>query len=206
MKRATAAVKFFLLPIMLVFASVLLVPPVRDNFFYTNLWPFPLKSELTAEQVRQVKELARPGDVLVEANMHYWQWVLLSAAGTGSTWVHTALVDDKGGLLSMNKEIKEMPITIYLDWHSTQLALVRPPYKNPESTARAIAYARSQIGIPFDPQFRIPSASCTGLVGESLKRADVPVPATERFGHTYYGAASFFQIPGAKVIWRSDPH
>ena len=93
-----------------------------------------------------MRKLSEPGDVIVETNMHYWQWVGLSFVTTGSTWVHSSLVEDKTKLLTVSKQVKELPFEIYLTWHSTRLALVRPDYRTQVQPREAIAYGRTKVG------------------------------------------------------------
>lgn len=191
------------LPFLLL-AIVLFVPPIRDKFFYTNLWPWPLADDITQKDIDAMASLAKPGDVIVETNMHYWQWVTLSAVNTGSSWVHTSLVDDNGKMITVDKAVNELPFSKYLDWHSTRMTLVRPLYKSDAQIKRAIEYGRSKIGTAYDPAFKNPNASCTGIVGESLRNAGLEVKQRDTFGTRIYGASSFVDMPGAKVIWTSD--
>lgn len=182
----------------------LLVPPVRNWFFATSLCPFPLPGEITAKQIEELKSRARPGDVIVESNMHYWQWVALCRLATGSSWVHASLVDDQGSLLTVSGKAVQLPVTVFLSWRSTRLALVRPPYKDSEAVAMAIQYARSRLNTPYDPSFRDPAGSCTGLVGEALARGGVDVPRMHPLNYTVYGASSFLTASGFRIIWRTD--
>jgi len=180
---------------------VLFVGPVRDWFFNANLIPVRLPADVTASDITTMAWLARPGDVVVESNIHYWQWVGLSKLTTGSTWVHTSLVDERRQLLTVDNSVVDVPLSIFLKWESTRLALVRPPYAGPGAVRRAIGYARSKLGTPYDPSFHDPSGSCTGLVATALAAGGISVPKTTVFGHDIYAAASFFAIPGARVLW-----
>jgi len=189
---------------VLVLAVLCFVPQVRDQFFTMNLWPWSLPSEVTQRQLKTMQSLARPGDVILETNMHYWQWVSLSEVFTGSSWVHSSLVDANGELLTVAGKVQELPISIYLKWRSTRIALVRPSYAGQQQIRRALAYGRSELGIPYDPSFYNANASCTGLVAESLKHAGIDVPSTTILGRKIYAARSFFCLPGARLIWTSD--
>jgi len=180
---------------------ILFVAPIRNRFFATSTWPWTLPHEISRKQMNQVAALAEPGDVIVESNMHFAQWVGLSYVFTGSTWVHASLVDDRKHLITETGKVVELPINIYGTWRSTRVALVRPKYSNRRQIASAIAYAKSKEDTPYDPSFENPNASCTGLVADALGAAGIAVPYRTIFGRRVYPADSFFKIDDAKVLW-----
>jgi hypothetical protein len=185
-------------------ATVLFVPPVRDKVFSTPMWPWRLPWDTSESELRMLRELCRPGDVIVEANLHSWQWIALACALTRSSWVHAALVDENLRLLTVNKVVVETDFDIYLGWKSTRLALVRPPYKDDAQAQKAIDYARGKIGTLYDPDFQDQAGNCTGLVATALIDAGIPVSAIQTIGKKVYAADSFFKIPGAKIVWSTD--
>lgn len=189
---------------LLLLVALCFVPEVRDPFFSNSLWPWALPSDITQQQLNALQSLARPGDVIVETNMHYWQWVCLSVVFTGSPWVHASMVDANGELLTVAGKVEELPISIYLKWHSTRLALVRPSYTGQQQVFRALAYGHSKLGLPYDPYFDNPNASCTGIVADSLRHVGIDVPSTTFLGRKIYAAKSFLSLPGARLIWTSD--
>jgi hypothetical protein len=138
--------------------------------------------------------------------MHYWQWVALSHVFTGSTWVHASLVDNQKHIITMQGKIEVLPISIYGTWRSTKLALIRPPYASSDQVQKTIEAAQSHVGTPYDPWFRNPNASCTGIVGESLSKGGIPVHSIEILGRRIFGAGAFFDVPGARVVWTTDQH
>jgi len=209
--RAIVAMKRVPLICGIIFSGFLLLlltlcffPPVRDSFFSMSLWPWPLPTDITQQQINTLQSLSRPGDVIVETNMHDWQWVGLSFIFTGSSWVHASLVDENGKLLTVASRVEELPISIYRKWHSTRVVLVRPTYSGQKQLRRALAYGHSELGIPYDPYFENPNASCTGIVAESLEHAGISVPSTTILGRKIYAARTFLCLPGIKIIWTSD--
>lgn len=136
-------------------AICLFVPRVRDKIFTTSLWPWPLPWDTTENELALLRELCEPGDVLLESNLHGWQWIALSFFETGTTWVHAALVDSNKHLLTVHKEAIESDWSLYREWRSTRLALIRPPYKDDSRREAAINFARQKLGTPYDP-----SSSC----------------------------------------------
>jgi hypothetical protein len=195
----------FAATVCLLVSCFLFIPPLRDWLFVTSLWPWRLPTEVTDKDISTVRSLSRPGDVLVESNMHFWQWVLLSYATTHTSWVHVSLVDDHGQAITVDEKATELPLSVYLKWHSTKLALVRPPYTNAKQIETAIQFARSKRNTPYDPGFNNIDASCTGLVGDSLRHAGITIAPMNVFGHRVYAADSFFHIPGAKLLWSNVP-
>jgi hypothetical protein len=125
---------------------------------------------------------------------------------TGSSWVHAAIVDDQKQLITMEGKVTILPISVYRSWRSTRVALIRPPYATAQAMQKAIAHARQQDGIAYDPSFRNPDASCTGVIAESLRCAGLVVSYRNILNRHIYGADAFFKIPGVHVIWSSDPH
>ncbi|MGH2505925.1 MAG: hypothetical protein ACRDHZ_00670 [Ktedonobacteraceae bacterium] len=151
-----------------------------------------------------MRELSQPGDVIVESNLHGWQWMALCMAATSTSWVHAALVDGNKRLLTVEKEAVEADFDIYLRWGSTRLALVRPPYRDDKQAEAAVRYARSKLGTRYDPSFQDHAGNCNGLVASALAHAGVPVEQKQCWGLKVYAPDCFFKIPGAEVIWLSD--
>lgn len=180
---------------------ILFVAPIRNRFFATSTWPWALPNEITNQQMKTVAALAKPGDIIVESNLHYPQWVWLSQVFTGTSWVHASLVDDRKNLITETGKVVELPINVFRTWRSTSVALVRPKYSNRRQIAMAIAYAKSKEETPYDPSFKNPNASCTGLVGESLGAAGIAVPYKIIFGRKVFPADSFFQLANAQLLW-----
>ena len=108
-------------------AVCLFVPRVRDKVFTTCLWPWSLPWDTTENELALLKELCEPGDVLLESNLHAWQWIVLSLFGTGTAWVHAALVDGNRSLLTVHKKAIEADWGLYREWRSNRLALIRTP-------------------------------------------------------------------------------
>lgn len=187
-----------------VLSTALFVPPVRDKIFSTKLWPWKLPWDTNEEELETIRHLSRPGDVLIESNLHGWQWMALSLATTGTSWVHSALIDEKKQILTVHKLAIQTDWKIYLDWGSTRLALIRPPYQNTEQSMAAIEYARSKIGTPYDPSFREHSGNCNGLVASALIHAGLPVEQRLVQSRHVFSPDCFFRIPGSKVVWHSD--
>lgn len=185
-------------------ALCLLEPRVRQRFFTTSLWPWPLPWDTSESELALLKELAEPGDILLESNLHGWQWIVLSLAGTGTTWVHAALVDNQKRLLTVHKEAIETEWSLYREWRSTRLALIRPPYKNDEQKHGAIDFARRNLGTPYDPSFRKHAGNCNGLVAEALTFAGIEVSPRKCWGRELYAPDCFFKIPEATLVWSSD--
>jgi hypothetical protein len=176
-------VSIILFVLVLTSAAVLFFPPLRDRVFAMSLWPWKLPGEVTAAELEALQQLARPGDVIVESNMHYGQWV---------------------HLITMEGKVVVLPISIYGKWHSTRLALIHPPYSKPEQAQEAISHAQIYKNTVYDPWFENPDASCTGVVGEAISHAGLSVPYKLILGRRIYGADSFFKIPGARILWSTD--
>lgn len=186
---------------------VLFVPPVRDWFFGNKMWPFPTPWDVTPKQVEELRAHSRPGDVIVERNLHSWHWMLLSKGFSGSSWVHAAIVDEDKSLISMAKTVKRQGFSTYLEKQSTDIKLVRPPYPNSTGIQKALQHARSKLGTAFDPDFENQAGNCTGLIATSLEAGDIDVPSRRAFlvGKKIYSSEDFFKMPGAKIVWSSKP-
>ncbi len=144
------------------------------------------------------------GDVLIESNLHGWQWIALCLATTQTSWVHAALVDENKQILTVHKLAIQTDWTIYRDWGSTRLALIRPPYGDSKQALAAIEYARSKLGTLYDPSFREHAGNCNGLVASALIHAGMPVENRQVYGRKIFSPDCFFRIPGAQVVWHSD--
>ena len=185
-------------------ATALSVPPVRDKVFSTKLWPWKLPWDTHASELDTIRYLSEPGDIVIESNLHGWQWMALSLATTQTSWVHAALVDENKQIITVHKLVIETDWDIYLEWGSTRLALIRPTYENSEQPRLALDYARSKLGTLYDPSFREHSGNCNGLVASALVHAGLPVPERKVLGRNLFTPDCFFKIPGASVIWHSD--
>lgn len=183
---------------------VLFFPPVRDRFFSTKLWPWTLPWDTTVQELELLKSLSQPGDIILESNLHGWQWVCLCFFATGTSWVHAAIVDENHRLLTVEREAIETDFDIYLQWGSTRLALLRPPYSDKNQVQQALSFARSKLGTVYDASFTDHSGNCNGLVASSLVHCGIPVAQTRSFGRNVYAPDCFFKIPGVTVVWKSD--
>jgi uncharacterized protein YycO len=183
--------------------AALFVPPVRDRVFTTKLWPWRTPWDVTEDQIDELRALAQPGDVVVESNLHGWQWMTLCLATTGSSWVHGALVDENKRLLTVHKKAIEADWDIYLEWGSTRMALIRPPYAGAQQAQQAIDFARSKVGTIYDASFDDQSGNCNGLVASALNSAGIEVRTQNCYGKPIYPASNFFEIPGRKIMWQS---
>ena len=187
-----------------VLSCALFVPPVRDKVFSTKLWPWPLPWDTTRAELDELIALSRPGDVILESNLHGWQWVCLCFVTTGTNWVHAAIVDENKKLMTVETKAIETDFDIYLRWGSTRLALIRPPYRDADQISKALDFARSKLGTKYDASFTDHAGNCNGLVGSSLEHCGISVSRIRRFGKTLYAPDCFLKIPGVKVIWRSN--
>lgn len=140
---------------------------------------------------------------MIESNLHGWQWIALCYAATGTTWVHAALVDGNKQLITVHKQAIEADWSIYLDWGSTRMALIRPPYENEFQRQEAIDFARAKVGTPYDASFTDHSGNCNGLVASALQHSGVPVETRHCMGRPIYPGDCFLHIPGARIIWES---
>lgn len=181
--------------------AALLIPPVRNKVFSTKLWPWRTPFDTTEAELTHLKSIARPGDVVVESNLHGWQWMLLSKFVTGTSWVHAALVDEHLELLTVHQVARKADWDIYMEWGSTRIALLRPPYSSQECLMTAIEFARSKIGTAYDPSFRDHSGNCNGLVGSALAAGGVGVATKKCVQRPLYTPDCFFSIPGVEVIY-----
>lgn len=157
-----------------------------------------------SSHARTLKNIAKPGDVIIESNLHYWQWVALSYLTTGTTWVHASLVSHDGKILTVAGKVVELPIDVYCKWRSTKVAVIRPRYSNVRDLEDAIGYAKAQLQTPYDPTFKNANASCTGLVGEALTQENLPVHYKMILGRRIYPANAFFHLPGARLLWSNS--
>lgn len=180
--------------------TVLFVPPVRDRFFSTKMWPWPLPWDIKKDELERIKNLSRPGDILIESNLHGWQWIALCLATTGTSWVHAAIVAEDGNLITVEKEAIRTSFDIYLRWGSTRLALLRPDYESAEQINKVLTYAASKLGTSYDPSFNDPAGNCNGLVASSLLHGGLTVPTKKFLGKKIFAPDSFLHIDGIKVI------
>ncbi len=185
-------------------AAILLIPPARDRFFTTKLWPWRLPWDTNEDELAYLKSICVPGDIIVESNMHGPQWIALCTLTTGTTWVHAALVGNDKSLITVEKSAIETDFSIYLNWGSTRLAIIRPPYVDEAQAQRAIEYATSKLGTAYDASFRDPAGNCNGLVGSALLHSGIQIKTKRVFGKKIFAPDAFFQIPHARVIWLSD--
>jgi len=187
-------------------ATIALVPSVRTRVFTTKLWPWPLPFDTNDEELSLLQGLIQPGDIIVEANLHSWQWIALCTTTLGSSWVHTALVDDQNKLLTMDGVAVQTDFAIFKKWTSTRLAIIRPPYKDAEQRHKVIASVKKHLGAAYDHTFVNPNGYCNGLIGAALNSVGIPVQTVRTFGKNIYSAHNFFKIPNAVVVWNSDLH
>jgi hypothetical protein len=195
--------KFGLFGSVAALGAVLFVPPVRDWVFSHKIWPLPLPWDLQPEQLQHMAQTIEPGDVIIERNLHSAHWMLFCKAATGSTWVHASIVDYDKKLINMFKVVRKEDLGTYLEKASTNIVVVRPPYAGDVERARALAFARSQLGVEFDPSFKTRAGNCVGLIGASLEAGGVHVNPRPAFGflRPVDTASNILRTEGMKVVW-----
>lgn len=202
--RNAAFITAILVAVLIVgVASVLLIAPVRDKFFNANVWPWPLSSDITPGEIRQVEAIARPGDVVVESNLHYWQWVALSRITTGSTWVHTSIVNYDGKLLTMDASDVKVSFKIFLEWKHT-VGTGKTDLQLERCSRTCLDMGPFAVGYTIRSSFKNPAGSCTGLVGTALQKGGISISQTVVSGHRIYSAEAFLHAPGSRIIWISQ--
>ncbi len=204
MRLRTALLIASVIPISI--ATIAFVKPVRTRVFTSRLWPWPLPFDTNDTELALLETLVEPGDIIVEANLHSWQWIALCSSTLGSSWVHTALVDDERKLLTMDGVAVQTDFGIFKKWTSTRLAIIRPPYRDAEQKQTVIQSVKNHLGAAYDHTFVNPNGYCNGLVGAALNSVGIPVETVRTFGKNVYSAHNFFKIPNAVVIWNSDLH
>lgn len=160
--------------------------------------------DTTKAELEEIQNLCEPGDIVIESNLHGWQWIGLCLATTGTSWVHAAIVDENKRILTVEKQAIETDFDIYLRWGSTRLAVLRPNYESDAQISEVLTYARSKLGTAYDASFTNHSGNCNGLVASSLVHGGIEVPIAHCLGRTLYAPNCFFSIPGIEVIWSSD--
>lgn len=129
----------------------------------------PHASKLTPADVGQMKKVLQPGDV-----------VLRRTDGTTSNWFipgywgHAALYVGDGKIVdATTHDVRQLDVDAFCKEGDAAIVL-RPKGIDPEQVARAVEYAREQLGkrYDFDLDFEDDHKfTCTELVETSLKRA-----------------------------------
>src|SRR5690606_21336360 len=101
-------------------------------------------------------------------------------------------------------KVRNLPLDNYIEKGSTDMVLVRPPYKGSEEVEKTLAYADSKKGTEYDPSFENQAGNCTGLVATSMAAGGINLKTVKApiIDKQVYPAGEFLNIPGAKVIWR----
>jgi hypothetical protein len=175
----------------------------------TRLPTLPLRN-LNAAQCQAVKDLARPGDILLDSNYSFLLPQIGNKLFFGSTWIHAAIYIGDGMLIDSGRRahVAHLPLDKFLQ--TTGLAIYRPVYQSPADVAAMIQYAKECLGLPFNVSFdqNDPDALyCGQLVARALESMPHPITIEPRqvFGRKLLPPAAIAACPDIKCIWTSQP-
>lgn len=182
------------------YVATLVTSSITNIPFPTNVDPFP-----DHERAR-VKSLLKPGDIILQKDEHCPIMQTVSKAATGSDFVHAALYIGGGHIVeSVVEGVRKGDVDVYLQGKNS-IQVIRPGYKTRKDRDAAIAFARKQIGKPYNVLFSEKSDEsfyCTQLVREALRSMPHPleVPVSSPGGKEVVGTRAFQEMKDRKVIY-----
>lgn len=129
---------------------------------------FPQMRTVDAEVI---EAFAEPGDIILSSDKSLPLFSALSQVGLGSDFGHAALYAGEGKVIESGpKGVVEKQL-----FHSgTHFTLIKPEYQSEEDSEKAVDYAQSMVGQPYDWSSSNDgySVNCTDLVANALNQGD----------------------------------
>lgn len=181
------------------------------------MYSVPIKSDKAGQEAmgnryEAMVEALKPGDVILSTNNLY-PLVQLgeTVVGDPSGYTHAAIYEGGGVFIDATTGednqsgfgVDRKKLSDYMGPHILY-QVIRPPYKSEESAEKALDYARSQIGKPYDEDFETwedSSFYCTELVAKSLMNcgSGIEVPVTVAIGSDTFFPGNLQKIGGQVV-------
>lgn len=171
-----------------------------------------LKRPISEESRQKVLHDIQPGDVLLETDLAYPGWERMEHYTLRSNYTHAAIYEGEGKFLEATTPGGVMRTDLDEYLHGPiKVAVIRPPYQDPDDVKAALNYARSQLGKEYDSSFDASDDSqiyCAELVRNALASTPHPIATPERkfFGRQAVAPDAFFKIEGAKVVYDDKAH
>lgn len=171
----------------------------------------PGQQLLSGKKRAQIKQILRPGDLLLETNNQYPGWQFASRLMVGGDWVHSAMYVGNGFVVDIGT--KPVVAMIELDefLKTTDVAIYRPHYKTPEDVKAATAFVADCLGMPFNTTFDHrdrKSFYCTQLIARALLA--MPNPITLALGRLMWKpmvpASAIESSPDMDCLFSTRPH
>ena len=139
-----------------------------------------------AGKTQEVIDILKPGDIILTNNDLWMDFEIpMKLTGSRGDWTHTAVYDGKGKSIEAlaSKGVVERPVE-ELVGENHHVRVMRPKY--PEGGAdKAIDYARSKVGMPYDFKFSDSEDAfyCIELSQKALAGAapDLPLQSNKLF-------------------------
>jgi uncharacterized protein YycO len=173
--------------------------------------PIPRRSLLRADQKAKIKSLLKPGDILLESHNAYPVSQIITKILDGSNWIHSAIYVGDNKVIDAGRKpcVTRSKLDGFLQ--TTDVAIYRPKYHNPEDILAVLSFAKDSIGVPFNLNFDDADAHtfyCTQLISRALLSMPHPIHLRHKtiFWKTAVPISSVETASDIDCIWSSQPN
>jgi len=167
---------------------------------FPTLW-----ARLSDEQRRQIKEILRPGDILLEDDGSYPLWQVASRM-IGSRWSHSGIYAGDNIVIDAGTKpfVAKIDLDQFLD--TTDIAVYRPRYDSAADLDSTLQYVIGCLGRPFNQTFDYNSQTsfyCAQLLSRALEQMPNPIVLPTRclFGKRLVVPSGIEQCSDLTLIW-----
>ena len=164
--------------------------------------------EVSQERKEEIQAMARPGDVLMSADMAYPGWGRMEHWTLGSRYTHAALMGHDGAVYeAVGEGVTKTTLEQFLSGRK-KIAVARTGMSE-DGVRTATQYAESQVGKPYDTAFDYSEEAgfyCSELVAKSLQAGQCPIsiPMKSVFGKEAVAPDAFLKANGTQVLHDDD--
>lgn len=182
---------------------------LRFLLFPLDIPFFCFGKRVSATELRDAKEIVRPGDIILCADRLFPVWQLVVRIGGASAYSHAGVYTGEENVIEATTYhadgscVANTDIDTFLSGYKS-VCIVRPPYGSYAGARQAVEYARRQIGKPYDNKLNYNdnnTAYCTELAAKAIAAAGITTPVTSFCGRRFYMPDSFLYVKGAAAVY-----
>jgi Uncharacterized distant relative of cell wall-associated hydrolases len=164
--------------------------------------------KVSRNEIAQVIEKIKPGDIILCADNIFPLWQLVVKATGGSNYSHVGMYEGYGRVIEATtfhqdgSSVVKTNIRNFIGGYKS-VCIVRPPYLTENERNNAVTFALSQLGKPYDYKLNLNNDNalyCTELIAKSLKTTGIVTPTTTFCRQKYYMPDNFLKIAEVNIV------
>jgi hypothetical protein len=170
---------------------------------------FHIGRKVSAAERSQIANTLKSGDIVLVADKLFPLWQLVIRLLFNSNYYHSAIYENNGQVIEATtyypagSGVRRTNVESYISGYKN-VCIVRPSYATNTARQKAVNFAVSQLGKPYDCAIQIEengSFYCAKLVAYALKAAGVDVKQSQFLGKKGFAPSDFIHTENTKIVY-----